>query len=78
MSTRKVNVYFGEPCVSSWSASAWRLAPDAAFAPKAYDLLVETIEVGFSRSAAAPVPEELGALLTELRQLITAARAPKS
>ena len=58
--------------------TAIRLAPGAAFAPKAYARLEESYTVGFSGSSGTHIPPDVKALLAELRQLIDTAQNRKT
>lgn len=50
--------------------SAIRLAPSAPFAPKAYQLLEESLVAGYSGSSGTHVPDDVRNLLSELKRLI--------
>jgi len=52
--------------------TAIRMAPGAPFAPKAYALLEENYITGYSGSSGTHLPEDVEALLKELRQLVEA------
>ncbi len=58
--------------------SAIRLAPAAAFAPKAYAMLEEAYTVGFSGSSGTNIPDDVRSLLLELREIIKEAKGSKS
>ena len=58
--------------------SAIRLAPQEAFARKAYDLLETSYTVSFSGSSGTHVPDDVRELLAELRHLIAQARGSKA
>lgn len=57
--------------------SAIRLAPAAAFAPKAYARLEESMLYSFSGSAGTNVPDESKELLDELKKIIHEAQASR-
>jgi len=54
--------------------TAIRLAPKAPFAEKAYLVLEERLVADYSGSGGTHVPDDVKALLKELREMITNAR----
>jgi hypothetical protein len=58
--------------------TAIRLAPEAAFAPKALAQLEESLILGYTGSSGTNVPDDVELLLAELRTLIEKAHAKKS
>lgn len=58
--------------------SAIRLAPGAPFARKAYALLEESYTFGFSGSGGTVLPDDVKALLIELRRIVEEAQGRRS